>query len=230
MPTGVKDSNFNDCDACVSGKMSRIPFPAPELREELEVLHRIHSDLMGPIRPATQSGYRYVYTLIDHASRYTTIYLLKTKKETLSKFVQYQTFVERLLEKKIKEYQSDNGKEFVNKKFSIHLMEHGIRRRLSVVYTPQQNGLAERYNRTLSNCIRCLLIHSGLPNSFWGEASMTACYLRNRCPTSALNFSAPLEVWRGRPLMQEDLAPLRTFGCEAWAWIPKPQQKIFPPC
>jgi hypothetical protein len=89
------------------------------------------------------------------------------------------------------------------------------------VYTPQQNGLAERMNFTLCNVIRCILIESGMPTSFWAEALQTACYVRNRCPTKVLDFQAPIEKWRGHKLEARDVEHLQTFGCQVWAWIPK---------
>ena len=66
-------------------------------------------------------------------------------------------------------------------------------------YTPQQNGLAERMNRTLLERVRCMMLEAGLPKKFWGEAVNTAAYLVNRCPSTALDFKTPEEVWTGHP-------------------------------
>jgi transposase InsO family protein len=78
--------------------------------------------------------------------------------------------VETQLERKIKAVQSDNGKEYCNKEMDKFFRDSGIQRRLTTVYSPQQNGLAERKNRTLVEAARCMLLESGLPTSFWGEA------------------------------------------------------------
>nr|GEW28802.1 retrovirus-related Pol polyprotein from transposon TNT 1-94 [Tanacetum cinerariifolium] len=74
---------------------------------------------------------------------------------------------------------TDNGLEFRNQEFEQLCIESGIARHLTVAGTPQQNGLAERMNRTLMGKVRCLLIQSGLPNTFWAEATCTTAYLIN---------------------------------------------------
>jgi len=85
----------------------------------------------------------------------------------------------------------------------------GIRRRLTTTYTPQQNGVAERKNRTLIEAARCLLIQSGLPPSFWAEAISTANYVKNRCISRSTDGSTPYELWNGRlPVVKH----LKTFG------------------
>ncbi|CAB0004910.1 unnamed protein product [Nesidiocoris tenuis] len=89
----------------------------------------------------------------------------------------------------------NNGSEFVNKKFDAYLKDCGIARRLSVPHTPQQNGLAERMNRTIMNMVRCFLIESQLPVSFWAEAASTAVYIKNRCPAAGINGKIPYKQW-----------------------------------
>jgi len=76
--------------------------------------------------------------------------------------------------------------------------ERGIRRRLTVPHTPEQNGIAERKNRTLVEAARCMMIQSGLPPSFWAEAISTANYIKNRCTTKSLVAGTPFEKWTGR--------------------------------
>ncbi|KAK4404213.1 Retrovirus-related Pol polyprotein from transposon TNT 1-94 [Sesamum angolense] len=80
-------------------------------------------------------------------------------------------------------------------------------------YTPQQNGVAERMNRTLLEKVRCMLISSGLPKSFWGEALVTAAYLINRSPSVPLNGKIPESMWTGHVI---DISSLRVFGCFAF--------------
>nr|GFC47793.1 hypothetical protein [Tanacetum cinerariifolium] len=82
--------------------------------------------------------------------------------------------------------------------------------------TPQQNGLADGMNRTLMNKVRCLLIQSGLPKTFWAEATCTAAYLINRSPSTAIEKKTHMEMWSGHP---SDYGMLRTFGCVAYSHV-----------
>ena len=82
--------------------------------------------------------------------------------------------------------------------------------------TPKQNGLAERFNRTILERVRCMLLSAGLPKIFLAEAAMTVVYLINKCPLTTLNFKTPEEIWFGHP---PSLKQLKVFGCVAYAHI-----------
>ena len=86
----------------------------------------IHSDVSGIIRQPSHSLFRYFLTFIDDFSRYTHIYLLKSRCEVLEKFIEFQNLVERQLERKIKAFCSDNGTEYTNNAFVGHLKKYGI--------------------------------------------------------------------------------------------------------
>ena len=109
---------------------------------------------------------------------------------------------------------TDNGLEFCNIEFDNFCKENGIMRHRTVKHTPQQNGVAERMNRTLLEKVRCMLVSSGLPNLFWGEAVMTAAYLVNRSPSTAIELKTPEYMWTGK---NPDYSNLRVFGCAAYA-------------
>ncbi|KAG8475264.1 hypothetical protein CXB51_032125 [Gossypium anomalum] len=92
----------------------------------------------------------------------------------------------------------------------------GIVRHLTVRHTPQQNGVAERMNRTIMEKVRCMLSNANLPKSFWAEAASTACFLINRSPSVAIEKKTPQEVWSGNPANYSDL---KIFGCPAYAHV-----------
>ena len=117
----------------------------------------------------------------------------------MGEFIKFKTLFETQTGKKIKNLQSDNGREYVNIEFDKVLAKYGIARRLTVPYTPEQNGVAERCNRTLMDMARCLLIESGMPPAFWAEAVNTANYIRNCAPTSKLKGSTPYQSRYGKP-------------------------------
>ncbi|GJZ59848.1 putative RNA-directed DNA polymerase [Tanacetum coccineum] len=88
---------------------------------------------------------------------------------------------------------SDNGTEFVNKKLNDFFNDLGIIQQTSCVYTPQQNGIAERKYRHLLNVARSLMYQGGIPLRFWSDCVLTAVYLINRLPTSVLNGKSPYD-------------------------------------
>ena len=108
---------------------------------------------------------------------------------------------------------TDGGGEYINDQFTTYLSIMGITRQVTAARTPQQNGVAERANRTIMEAARSMLHAAGLPLSFWEYAVRTAVYLRNRSPTKALTDSTPYEAWRGD---KPDLSHLRVFGCRAY--------------
>ncbi|KAH9649066.1 hypothetical protein KPL70_025842 [Citrus sinensis] len=110
----------------------------------------------------------------------------------------------------------DNGLEYCNKLFEEFCEKNGIQRHKTVTYTPQQNGLAERMNKTLVEKVRCMLIYSKLPKTLWVEALNTVCYLVNRSPSTAIDCKTPMELWSGR---MADYAKLRIFYCTAYAHV-----------
>ncbi len=99
--------------------------------------------------------------------------------------------MENEISHKIKVLRSDNGGEFVSKKFDTFFAECGIQRQTSAPYSPQQNGVAERANRIIMECARSMILAQGLELEFWGEAVNTTVYIKNRCPTKALNSKTP---------------------------------------
>ncbi|GJY10956.1 retrovirus-related pol polyprotein from transposon TNT 1-94 [Tanacetum coccineum] len=108
---------------------------------------------------------------------------------------------------------SDNGLEFCNREFEQLYIESGIARHLTIVRMPQQNRVVERMNRTLMDKVRCLLIQSGLPKTFWVEVTCTAAYLINRSPSRAIEKKTPMEMWLGH---LSNYGMLRIFGYVAY--------------
>ena len=115
--------------------------------------------------------------------------------------------------KKIKCLCIDNGLEFCNVLMEKMCKESGIKRHKTCVYTPQQNGVAEKMNRTIADKIRCMLAESGLKKKFWAEAASTAVYLINKTLSAAIEFKIPEEIWSGNKV---EYGHFRRFGCVAY--------------
>ena len=104
--------------------------------------------------------------------------------------------VEKSSGEKIKTLRSDNGSEYTSKEFEDYLKKNGIRYKRTVPKTPEQNGVAERMNRTFVETVRAMLSDSKLPKKFWAEVLSTTSYVRNRSLTTAVKSMTPYEVWK----------------------------------
>jgi transposase InsO family protein len=115
----------------------------------------------------TEGGQRYFMTMIDDASRYCYVYLLKTNDEALNYFKTYKAEVKNQVEKKIKYFRSDRGGEYFSNEFDLFCAEHGIIRERTPPYSPQSNGVSERKNRTLTDLVNFILDTAGLSKAWW---------------------------------------------------------------
>ncbi|KAL1448085.1 hypothetical protein WDU94_013979 [Cyamophila willieti] len=182
---------------------------------------------VAPMRIASLGGSVYFVTFTDDHSRKSYVYFMKSKCEVFDKFLEFKALVENQTGKTIKTVRSDNGTEYVNNKFKNYLAQNGILLNTSAPYTPEQNGLAERLNRTLLEKARSMLFQSGLEEKFWAEAIATAVYLKNVLPTQALqDKKTPEEVWCGR---KPNLKHLKVFGCKALVHVPKKKRSKWDP-
>ena len=208
-----KDSLFGDCEACIAGKQTRNPYAGIigiTLRMAGEMTH---TDLWGPARTASVSGAKYYMTFIDDYSRHCTVKYLKHKNEATDKVRDYLTFIERQRNMLPKRLRADNGKEYVNNELMNWCYTKGVQLELTAPYSPQQNGVAERFNRTLAELTRAMLLSRHLPKSLWGAAVNHAAYVRNRAYTRALPDNTPEGRWTDK---KPSVSKLYEFGAPVW--------------
>ena len=161
----------------------------------------------------------YMVTFIDNYSRISIAYFVRSKDETLAKLKEFVASVTSETGEKIGILRIDNGGEYTSREFRRYLIENKIEHETSSPNLPEQNGVAERMNRTLIEKAKAMIVHAGLPKFYWAEAVNTAVYLMNRIPTQALDGDiTPFEKWYSR---KPDLANLKVFGCVAYAHVPK---------
>ena len=198
LPDGIKITDAQlDCVGCSYGKMHlRSHKPRNSSVYANGILDLIHSDVCGPLRYPSLGGAYYFVTFIDDFSRMIFIYLIKRKGAPFEKFKAFKAFVEKQTGKNVKALKSDNGGEYVNHKFASFCKEHGIKHETIASYTPQQNGVSERANRTLMEKTRTLLHSRGLSAKLWGEAINTVVYVNNRI-FSSVHGATPMERWNG---------------------------------
>ncbi|KAD6118940.1 hypothetical protein E3N88_10211 [Mikania micrantha] len=205
------------CDTCLMGKQQKEAIPKRSTWRASEKLQLIHTDLCGPISPTSPSGKRYILSFIDDFSRKGWLYFLSNKSESFEYFQRFKALVENETNKTIKALRSDRGGEFISNEFNAFCDKHGIKRQLTTAFTPQQNGVAERRNKTIMNMVRCVLIDKSLPKWLWSEAANWAGHLINRTYTSALENKVPEEVWAGK---KPHVEHFKVFGSIAFAQVP----------
>ncbi|KXJ71678.1 hypothetical protein RP20_CCG019945 [Aedes albopictus] len=220
-----KNEALADCVSCLEGKQARLPFPTSDSRTT-DLLELVHSDLCGPVEVPSFGGSRYFVTFVDDASKKVVVFFLERKSQVLEAFQRFKASAERQSGQKLKILRTDNGTEYVNKGFRQVLEREGIRHQTSCPYTPEQNGVAERMNRTLVEKARCMLNDAKLGKEFWAEAVSTAAYLVNRCPTRSLEYKTPEEAWTGK---KPNLRHLKIFGSNVMTHVPKVKRKKFDP-
>ena len=214
-------SRVGVCEPCIGGKQSKEPFKASTTTTS-EPLELVSSDLCGKMGVKSVGGAEYFLTFLDHHTHYCWVYPLKRKDQTFSCFRDWKAEVENRTGRKLKTLRTDNGGEYTSTEFQNYLKGSGIRHELTIPKSPEQNGAAERLNRTLVETTRSMLLDAKLPQAFWAEAVSTAAYLRNRSSTSALENMTPHQAWYG---WKPGVEHLRVFGSTAYVHISRDSRK-----
>nr|GFB58473.1 retrovirus-related Pol polyprotein from transposon TNT 1-94 [Tanacetum cinerariifolium] len=145
------------CEGCVLGKQAKNSFPVGKSKRATNVLELIHADLCGPMKSESLAGSKYFLLFIDDYSRMSWVYFLKLKSESFECFKKFKAMVEKQSGKVVKVLRTDRGGEFLSKEFTNFCDEEGIKRELTAPHTPEQNGVAERKNRTVVEMARSMM-------------------------------------------------------------------------
>ncbi|KAL4334611.1 hypothetical protein GQ457_07G011520 [Hibiscus cannabinus] len=183
------------CESCVVGKQHRDPFSKSSNMRASNPAELIHADVCGPMQTLSLNNSRYFVVFVDDFSRMTWVYFVKDKSEVFSVFKKFKSSIEKQSGNAVKVLRTDRGGEFVSTEFDNFCEEMGIQHQLTASYTLQQNGVAERKNRSLVEMAKSMLKAKCLSKSFWAEAIHTAAYVLNRSPTSALTHLTPFEAF-----------------------------------
>lgn len=143
---------------------------------------------------------------------------MKFKCEVAGIFMKFKAWIENQSGCKTHVIRLNNGTEYISDRFNSFYEEAGIEHQLTVPYSPQQNGVSERKNRTIMDISRCLLQEKNQPKKFWAEAANTTVYLLNRQPTRAVEGKTPFKAWYG---FKPDLKNLKIFGCICFSYVPQ---------
>ena len=150
---------------------------------------------------------------VDDYTRMTWAYLLNKKSEAFDYFKHFRKQVEKELGMKIKCLRSDNGGEFTSSEFDMYYANKGIQRHLSTARTPQQNGVVERKNRTVTEMARSMLQEAKLDKNFWCQAVPVAIHILNKSLLGTNSEKTPYELWTGR---RANLKYFRVFGSKCY--------------
>ncbi|GJZ21952.1 putative ribonuclease H-like domain-containing protein [Tanacetum coccineum] len=181
--------NDHTCVACQKGKQHKASYKAKTVSSISQPLQLLHMDLFGPASVRSLNHKTYCLVITDDFRRFSWVFFLRTKDETSRILKDFIRQIENQLNQKVKTIRCDNGTEFKNKNFIEFCGSKRIKREYSNARTPQQNGVAERKNRTLIKAARTMLADSFLPNTFWAEAVSTSCYVLNKLKLSKKEFA-----------------------------------------
>ncbi|GJT62238.1 putative ribonuclease H-like domain-containing protein [Tanacetum coccineum] len=202
--------NDHTCVACQKGKQHKASCKTKIVSSISQPLQMLHMDLFGPTFVKSIMKKMYCLVVTNDFSRFSWVIFLATKDETSRILKAFITGIENQINHRVKIMRCDNGTEFKNKKMNQFCEMKGIKREFSVARTPQQNGVAERKNRTLIEATRTMLADSKLPTTFWAEVVNTTCYVQNRVLIIKPHNKTLYELFNGIP---PTISFMRPFGC-----------------
>ena len=206
------------CEPCALGKSRRLPFNKVKNNDvSWKPGEFFHSDICGPMPVQSLGGKRYFALFKDASTGYTYVYFLKYKNDIFQIFKEFERAINNKFEKPIKILRIDNGREYICKNLIQYTKNYGIKLERAAPYTPQQNGISERANRTVMEAARTLMISSGIPSFLWAEAVNTAVYIQNRLINKRSPDITPFQSWTGK---KPDFNNFKIFGCQAYKHIP----------
>lgn len=218
------------CEECRESNMTRPPFSSSSTHHTTAPLELLHSDVCGPIKVEGRNRELYFLTLVDDWSGASMVSPLRSREEVPSRLKSMMRNMQTVASwytdglVRIKGLRSDRGREFLTGTFRQWLEQQHITHQLSCPYTPEQNGTAERLNRTLCERARAMLREAALPGGrvWWPDAVLTASYLRNRSPADGKD-ATPWELLTGGGPPQ--LGHIRVWGCQCWVLMPRGQRE-----
>ncbi|GFX18209.1 retrovirus-related Pol polyprotein from transposon TNT 1-94 [Trichonephila clavipes] len=219
----LTDNGKTHCIPCKLAKSKRVSLKKTGAVRSKRPLELLHMDLCGPMPTESQGGNKYFLSIIDDYSKKGTVFPIRNKSDVFHTFIRFQKRAERFLSKKVIAIRTDGGLEFCNKDIDNFLTELGIKHEVTNSYTPEMNGVAERFNLTTLDGIKTLLKSSEVPHKFWGEALLCFTYAWNRICHKESN-KTPFEKYSGR---KPSVLHLKPFGCLAYAGVPKQIGKKF---
>jgi transposase InsO family protein len=204
------------CVACHPGKQVGTSHPSKNVMTTSRPLELLHMDLFGPVAYLSIGGSKYGLVIVDNFSRFTWVFFLLDKSKTQSTLKHFLRRAQNEFELKVKKIRSDNGSEFKNLQVEEYLEEEGIKHEFSAPYTPQQNDVVERKNRTFIDMARTMLGEYKTPERFWSEAVNTACHAISRLYLHRLLKKTSYELLTDN---KPNVSYFRVFGSKCYILV-----------
>src|SRR6267142_1551421 len=205
------------CHGCKTGKSTCKPFPG-SAKITSRILEVVHSDLSGPMQVKSIQGSLYTATFVDDYSCHAVVYCLWSKDQFVVALQKFLSWAETQTSEKMHTLHSDRGGKYMAASVKDILNQRGIEYLLTMPGTPQQNGKAEQFNRTIMDKAMSMLHTTALSNGFWEHAISMATHIYNRTPIHSLKWHTPHEAWNAGHV--PDVSYFRVFGCKAYMHVP----------
>src|SRR6202158_6036634 len=183
------------CSGCEFGKSTCQPFSASTTQRTSRIFEVVHSDLAGPMQTKSIQGSAYTATFIDNHSKLAVVYFLKSKDQFVKALQTYLAWGETQMSSKLRALHSDRGSEYMAGQVQDILKQRGIEHHLTMPGSPQSNGKAERFNRTIMDKAEAMRHTAGLSNGFWELAVAAAVHIYKRSPSRTTQWRPPHELW-----------------------------------
>lgn len=206
-----------ECRACCKGKLHKRSFRSRSEHRTSVPFAVVHSDVAS-LSLVSKTGFLYFVSFIDEFSKYTVCYAMKSKSEVASYFLKFINLVKSKFGFDVCSLRSDNGGEYVSSEMVSVANQRGITQVIGAPYTPESNGLAERWNRTACEWMRALFALSGVPVFFWPECLQHVIHNFNACPTKTTAGKVSPLAALGFPA--SDASLFAPFGCEVYYHLP----------
>ena len=154
---------------------------------------------MGPITPIGFEGERYYISFTDDYTRFTTVYTVRKKDEWLSTLQRYYNWVYTKFDLKIARIRTDYGAELRSKKATTWMDDQGIEFEPAASHAQEENGVAERSQRTATEITRSMILAGNIPDFLWPDVLLAAMHIKNRRPIRAFNSILPYKKLKGKP-------------------------------
>jgi len=203
-----------DCIACTEAKLSKAPY-GPASGRQTRIGELTHMDLWGKYDVASIHSNQYYLLMIDDTTWYITVEFLKTKDQAAQKIMNYMTYL-KTQGRSPCTICADRGTEFVNQSLKDWCQSQGIKLQVTTLYSPSQNGMAERMNCTLVELVCAMLMAADLPEFLWEPAIAHAAYLQNLLHTKPRVKTTPYQLWNNRKL---NVSHLQEFSTPIWVLL-----------